>query len=139
MRVVYHTPPSPSFDVCFSPNENVRGGGISNIKFFKPNYHDKRGGSFLGILSNIVSRAIPFIKRVIFPEAGAFAKNVMQDISNENVPLKKTLRKNIVKSIRNVGEKIIHGAGRVNKPKKIKKKNKKKKQKTDKKKKQKKG
>ena len=97
MRGTYVPPSSSSFDICFSPKHISKGGSLNDIRIYDP-YFKTTGGSFLGVLSNIVSRAIPFLKRVILPEAGIFARNILDDFNNNEIPIKKSLRKSNVKS-----------------------------------------
>ena len=108
MRVTYILPSSAHFDEVFT-SPLLRGGGIHDIKIYKPNYHS-RGGSLFGILGGLIRKSLPFIKSIIAPEFGNFMKNVVEDVDN-NVPLKSSVRKNIIKSSRNVGKRIIRGGG----------------------------
>ena len=118
MRVTYQTPVSNKFDIFFNHDyeRNIKGAGLSDIRIFKPiNY--SRGGSFFNVVSNIIRNAIPFIKGLVFPEVGNFAKNVVNDLGND-IPFKKNIRKNLVGSMKNIGKRVIRGGGgRINKRK----------------------
>ena len=108
MRVSYLSPSSSHFDVVFTPHQNaVRGGGLRDIKVLKPYYYH-RGGSLFGILGSIIKRSIPFLRNFILPEAGNFAMNVAKDM-NENVPLKSSIKQNLVNSAKNVGKRVMRG------------------------------
>ena len=108
MRVSYLPPTASHFDVVFTPYQNAgRGGSLRDIKVLKPYYY-QRGGSLFGILGSIIKRSIPFLKNFILPEAGNFAMNLARDI-NENVPVKASIKRNLVNSVKNVGKKVMRG------------------------------
>ena len=108
MRVSYLPPTASHFDVVFTPYQNAgRGGSLRDIKVLKPYYYH-RGGSLFGILGSIIKRSIPFLKNFILPEAGNFAMNLAKDM-RENVPVKTSVKRNLVNSVKNVGKKIMRG------------------------------
>ena len=120
MRVSYLPPTTSHFDVVFIPYQNAgRGGSLRDIKVLKPYYY-QRGGSLFGILGSIIKRSIPFLKNYILPEAGNFAMNLVKDI-NENVPVKASVKQNLVNSVKNVGKKVMRG-GKKNQKRRGKKK-----------------
>ena len=96
------------FDSVFSP-QHISGGGLSDINVLKSQYYHKRAGSLFGILGNIFRRTIPFLTNYVLPEAGNFARNVAQDY--HNLPLRKNLKRNVIKSVKNIGNKIMRGGG----------------------------
>ena len=124
MRVVYTPPSAADFAVLF--NQHVRGGGIGDIKTVEPHYY-QRGGSLFGILGNVFKRTIPFLRSFLLPEVGNFAQNLIGDVGR-NVPIKDSLKRNLISSGKNVAQKIVRGGGkrRVNRKKTIKRKIKKK-------------
>ena len=110
MRVSYSPPSVNQFDIIFRPtNVSYSGGGLNDIKVFKPYY---RGGSLFGILGSIVRRSIPFLKNFIFPEAGNFARNMANDMHG-NIPLRTNIKKNLIRSAKNIGKNILHGGRRM--------------------------
>ena len=125
MRVSYLPPTTSQFDVVFSSHPvSVRGGGLSDINVLKPEYYH-RGGSLFGILGSIVKKTIPFLSNYILPEAKNFARNVASDM-DQKLPFKKTIRKNLIKSAKNVGKRVMYGGGKkTNKQKKSRNNNKK--------------
>ena len=102
MRVPYIEPSLVHFDTIFSPSNSV-GGGINDI-----NVYQQRGGSLFGVLGRVFKKALPFLKSLIFPEVGNFTKNIVDDMK-QNVPFKQSVRKNVIKSGKNVGRKIMYG------------------------------
>ena len=106
MRVPYIGPSSLDFDRAFEVRIYSRGGSIHDIRTYQ------RGGSLLGALSGVVGRALPFLRSLILPEIGNFAKNVASDIGN-NIPIKQTLRRNAISSGKTIARKIIGGAKRL--------------------------
>ena len=112
MRVQYITPSISQFDSFFTPvNEyNTAGGGLKDINYFRPKYYN-RGGSFLSFLSSIASKALPFLKNFVLPEAGVLTSNIIDDASN-NIPLKLNVKKNLIKSVKRIGRKIVRGGGK---------------------------
>ena len=120
MRVSYQVPSLNQFDLYFATDNEIKGGSVSDIRFYKP-YHYNTGGSLFGLLSGVVRKAIPFLRGMIFPELPNFASNVMQDFNN-NVPIKKNIKSNLIKSARNITNKIVRGGKRKNR-KNIKRKN----------------
>lgn len=114
MRVSFIPPTSDHYDQLFNPHLNQRGYGLNDIRIYK-----RRGGSIFGFIRTLAKNALPFVKRLILPEIGNFAKNVTDDLAN-NVPIKQSMRRNIISSGKNIGSRII-GAGK-NKKKTSKKK-----------------
>jgi len=127
MRTAYVAPNTLEFDVLFESNETVgRGGGISDISTYaRPEFLYQRGGSFLGVLGRIVQRTIPFLKSIIVPEVGNFARNVSADYGH-GVPLRQSLKKNSVVSAKNIGSALARKArgGRYKRQKPLKNKRK---------------
>ena len=112
MRTSYVAPSVLQFDSLFSRGQ-FRGGALSDIKVFKPEYHHNRGGSLFGILGNIFRRTIPFLTNYVLPEAGNFARNIAGDY--QNVPLRRNVKRNLIKSMKNIGKKIMAGGSKVKK------------------------
>ena len=112
MRVRHVAPTAEEFDILFS-NQALRGSGLENINIYK-----KRGGSIFGILGSAIKSAIPFLRRAILPELGGFVKNVADDVS-QNANFGQSVRRNLAASARNVGRRVMRGAGRVKKRKKV--------------------
>ena len=112
MRVSYTPPGVNQFDIIFKPQSiSISGGGLNDIKVFKPYY---RGGSLFGILGSIIKRSLPFLKNFILPEAGNFVKNIANDMNN-NIPLRKNIKRNFIRSASNVGKTIIQGGKKIRK------------------------
>lgn len=112
MRVSYIPPGVLDFDRIFSP-QNLRGGGLSDINVVKPYYYHNRGGSLFGILGNIIRRTIPFLTSYVLPEAGNFARNMADDYGR--IPLKKNVKRNLIKSMKNIGKRVMTGGSKVKK------------------------
>ena len=103
MRVSYIPPSSALYDQLFNPNLNKQGFGLNDIRIYK-----KRGGSIFGFIRTLAKTAIPFVKNLLLPEIGNFAKNISQDVAN-NVPFKQSMKRNIISSGKNIGSRIIGG------------------------------
>ena len=113
MRVPYLPPSSSDFDLLFGQN-NLKGGGLSDIRVYKaPQFH-QRGGSFFGVLGRLARNSFPFLKNLLLPELGAMANNVTRDIS-EGVPLKQSLKQRSLGAVKNIGKSVIGRGGRVRK------------------------
>merc|ERR1712074_358938 len=112
MRIPYKTPTVDQFDRYFNPNYINRGGGLNDIKVYKP-HHYAKGGSIFSFLSGVFKRAIPFLRGVMLPEVGEFARNFTADVGN-NVPLRDNVKKNLMRSVKNVGRKLVKGGARKN-------------------------
>ena len=103
MRVSYFTPLPQHYDAVFNNQEIIsnRGGGLEDISLYK-----RRGSSLFSILRGLFKRTIPFLKRLILPEVGSEVNNVTHDVS-QNTSLKDSLEANAIKSMKNVGLRII--------------------------------
>ena len=104
MRVPYVEPSILDYDKVFDVKLYIKGGSLDQIRVFR-----QQGGSILGALSGLVSRALPFLRSVILPEIGSLVKNVTSDYGN-NVSLKQTLRKNSLNSGKNIARKLMGGS-----------------------------
>ena len=114
MRVVYISPSVQDFDILFSN----KGGGLQDIRV----YHN-RGGSLLSVVGRFARYALPFIKSIIIPEVGNFAKNVADDIG-QGRSMKRVLKERGVESAINMGKRVARKArgGAKKKKKKVTKK-----------------
>jgi len=79
---------------------------MSDIKTYQPKFYLQRGGSILGTISRLFQNSIPFLKSIILPEFGNFTKNVTSDYA-EGAPLKSTLRRQGINSVKNIGRNVI--------------------------------
>ena len=102
MRVCYIHPSTDDFSRYFQ--ENVYGGGVKDIRVYN------RGGSFLGMMGRFAKNSIPFLKRILLPEIGNFVQNITNDISTDTPP-RESVKRNIKKSIRNIGSRVINSKG----------------------------
>lgn len=100
MRVVYVHPSLQDFDTLFSK----RGGSLGDIKV----YHN-RGGSLLSFVGRFARYALPFIKSIILPEVGNFAKNVVNDVS-QGRSVKRVFKERGVESAVNIGRRVARKA-----------------------------
>ena len=100
MRVVYISPSVRDFDTLFSN----RAGGLSDIRV----YHH-RGGSLLSVVGRFARYALPFIKSIVLPEVGNFAKNVSDDVS-QGRNFRRALKQRGVESVVNVGKRVMRKA-----------------------------
>ena len=91
----------------FAPHN---GGGLKDINYFKPKHYNK-GGSFISFLSSLASKALPFLKNFILPEAGLITSDIIEDARN-NVPIKVNVKNNLIKSVKRVGRRIIREGGK---------------------------
>ena len=105
MRVPYFEPSVREYDRVFQNSPNISGGGLSDIRVFS-----QKGGSFLGVISSIMRRAIPFLRSMVLPEMGNMARNVAHDYGSRGTPLNQTLRENALSTGKNIARKILGGA-----------------------------
>ena len=125
MRGSYHTPTVEEFEYLFAPAN--RGGSLRDIKIYKTPVAYQKGGSLFSFLGKLVRGSIPFLKSIILPEVGNFVSNVASNVNADN-NIRQCLKKEGLKSLSNVGKRIINrGGGIRKKSSKSKKKNTKKK------------
>ena len=113
MRTLYQVPSSEDYDEIFAIRQ--RGAGINDIKFYK-----LRGGSIFNVLGSLVKRSIPFLTKYVLPEALSFSNNVANELGH--IPFRKNIKKNLAKSAKNIGQKILKGGRKAKKHLKAKKK-----------------
>ena len=107
MRVGLYTPTVSDFDGVFADVGNSRAGSLNDIHIYN---RRRRGGSLFGVLGSVLKHSLPFLRSVILPELGGFVKNLTDDVSN-NVPIKSSLKRNMMQSAKNVGKRIARGGG----------------------------
>ena len=114
MRSPLYKPSISDFDLIFAPEPGgaTRGGSFNDIQI----YSKKRGGSFFGILGRVIKQTIPFIRKIVLPEIGGFVKNVADDVSN-NLPIKSSMKRNLISSVGKVGKRIVRGGAKKRKNK----------------------
>ena len=88
----------------------ARGAGLSDINIYKPPTSIQRGGSLIGFLGRIIKSSMPFIRSIIMPEIPNFVSNIISDVnSGENI--KSSLKKQSIRSAKNIGSRIINRGG----------------------------
>ena len=127
MRVEYRLLSDHDFDTIFF-NGATRGGGLSDISYYRP----VRGAGIFGVFGRLLRKAIPIIKSLIVPELPTFAKNFSDDYAKNN-SLHTSLKRNLVRSGKNIGKRVLGGSRKKKKNVKNAKKYKKKKRKNSKK------
>lgn len=85
--------------------------GDGHINIFRRYRPAKRGNGVFSFLSKYGRYALPFLKKFILPSAKDFSKNVVTDMIAGN-SLKATLKKRGKESLKDVGNRILSGAGR---------------------------
>ena len=104
MRVEYRLLSDHDFDSIFF-NDGARGGGLSDISF----YHPVKGAGIFGVFGRLLRKAIPIIKSLIVPELPTFAKNFSDDYAKNN-NLRSSLKRNLARSGKNIGKRVLGGA-----------------------------
>ena len=101
----------------------LSGYGSSDIHIFKkyrPGQY--RGSGIWSSLANVGKRALPFLRKYIFPAVTELGKNVINDVVQGNSTFKSSLKKHGKDSLKTVGKKILSG-GRRRTPRKVLSKN----------------
>ena len=110
MRVNYIPPSVNEFDILFNNQNFHKGGAISDIKTFNPQFI-QRGSGVFSILNTIVRNSLPFLKRIFLPAAGEFTNNVLNDYS-EGKSFKEAVKTNGVSTAKSIGRRIMRGGSR---------------------------
>ena len=88
----------------------VAGQGHSDINIFRRYRPTRRGQGVLSFLSKYGRYALPFIKKFIIPSAKDFSKNVASDMIGGS-SLKSSLKNRGKQSLKDIGKRILSGAG----------------------------
>ena len=88
----------------------VAGQGHSDINIFCRYRPTRRGQGVLSFLSKYGRYALPFIKKFIIPSAKDFSKNVASDMIGGS-SLKSSLKNRGKQSLKDIGKRILSGAG----------------------------
>ena len=107
MRTTFFTPPSEEdFLKLFA--EPPSGGSLADIKYFKPS---PRGTGLFGLLAGLAKKAAPFLVKKALPSGLNLIQNVAEDVlAGKN--FKSSLKQRGISAVKEVGEKIMSGAGR---------------------------
>ena len=91
----------------------LSGYGSSDIHIFKK-YRpgQQRGYGLWSSLANIGKRALPFLRKYIFPTVADLGRNVFNDVVQGNTDFKSSLKKHGKDSLKKVGQKILSGGRR---------------------------
>ena len=116
-----------------------RGSGLNDIILYQKDFNSnnllRKGAGFWSFIGNLARKTLPFISRVLLPEAVTFGQNLIDKRLEKKTNLtSEDLKKISKKSIGNIAKKISVGSGKhkkINKKSRtiIKKKNKNKKNK----------
>ena len=90
-----------------------RVGTLSDIDVLKPHHHQNHSGSLFGFLDSILRKEIPFLVNYVLSEDGNFARNIAGNFGN--LPIIKNSKRNYVKSLKNIGKRIMNGGSKVRK------------------------
>ena len=105
MRSVYISPTASEFDKLFA-----RGGAdIQVYKSPKP-----RGGSLFGILTSVVRKSIPFLRRFILPEMPSLVNDII-DNTNPGENVKERMKRVGLNTLKRVGKRIMKGGRKAKK------------------------
>ena len=110
MRVNYIPPSVKEFDILFNTQNFHRGGALSDIKTFNPEFI-QRGSGVFSILNTIVRNSLPFLKRIFLPAAGEFTSNVLNDYF-EGKSFKEAVKTNGVNTAKSIGRRIVRGGSK---------------------------
>ena len=110
MRVEYIVPSERDFDNFFVYHNNkIKGSGLEDIAIFTPNRLHSRGGGLFSLVGRVLRGTIPFLKNLIFPEIPNFVNNVVGDMQRGDIPVKNSLRRHGINSLKNVGTRLVKG------------------------------
>lgn len=107
MRGVYLEPQPHDYDVLFSQRGGGVGGSLAHINTYRPQI--QRGGSIFGVLGRVIKRTIPFLKNIFFPEIPNFVNNVSSDLQT-GMRFKDSVKRQGIRSAKNVGRRILKKA-----------------------------
>ena len=85
----------------------MRGGGLSDINIYKSTRLYQRGGGIFSFLGRIIRGSIPILRNLLLPEVPNFFSNVRHDV-NSGININESLKKQGIKSMKNVSEKAYN-------------------------------
>ena len=103
-------------------NHNVLtlGSGFGDITIFRDRRLRRGSNAFTNLIFKWGKRALPFLQKYILPEAKEFTKNMAGDIMSGNTSAKQAFRQRGLKSLKNVGQRLMSGEGRRRRAKGVK-------------------
>ena len=120
-------PSVEEFSLLFENNVLKRGGGLEDIVVFTNPRRSLSGGGLFSLLSGLVKRVAPVVKRVLLPSALEFGQNILSDLQSGKTDLKSSLKERGMQALKSTGRRILTGRGarkRKRKNKKIRKRSK---------------
>ncbi len=95
-------------------NHNILtlGSGFGDITIFRDRRLRRGSNAFTNLIFKWGRKALPFLQKYILPEAKEFTKNMAGDIMSGNTSAKQAFRQRGLKSLKNVGQRLIRGEGR---------------------------
>ena len=129
MRLSFVEPSADEFSILFDSNVLKRGGGIDDIVVFTNPRRSISGGGLFSLISGLVKRVAPVVKRILMPSALEFGQNVLSDLQSGKTNLKNSLKERGIQALKTTGRRILTGRGarkrkRKNKKQKIRKRSK---------------
>ena len=127
MRLSFIEPSVEEFSLLFENNVLKRGGGLEDIVVFTNPRRSLSGGGLFSLLSGLVKRVAPVVKRVLLPSALEFGQNILSDLQSGKTDLKSSLKERGMQALKSTGRRILTGRGarkRKRKNKKIRKRSK---------------
>ena len=110
MRVTFAPLSVGEYEVLFKDDkERMRGGKLSDISVYVPKHN--RGGSLFSFLANVARTAAPLILKTLLPEGLNFARNIAEDLTSGQ-RLRPSLKTRGIQALKNVGKRIVSGAGK---------------------------
>jgi hypothetical protein len=108
MRVGYVYPTPDEFLILFSKADKIRGGNLSDIQTFQSPVYFQRGSGIFSVISGLVRRTLPFLRRVILPAVANMGRDMALDFA-EKRDMKKSVKERGIIAVKRIGEKIIRG------------------------------
>ena len=111
MRLSFIEPSVEEFSILFDNNVLKRGGGLEDIVVFTNPRRSLSGGGLFSLLSGLVKRVAPVVKRILMPSALEFGQNVLNDLQTGKNSLKTSLKERGIQALKSTGRRILTGRG----------------------------
>ena len=111
MRVSFIEPSVEDFSLLFEDKGLKRGGAIEDISVFTNPRRGLNGGGLFSLLSGLVKRVAPVVKRIIMPSALEFGQNILSDLQTGKSDIKSALKERGMQALKSTGRRFLTGRG----------------------------
>ena len=112
MRYAYSPISVKEFSNVFR-TEAISGGGLQDIKIYRPPQYYGRGGGVWSFVKGLGRKVLPFLKKYVLPGLYNVGTNVMSDVNEGRGSFKESMKRRGLDEVGDTVKRVARGGNRV--------------------------